>query len=108
MAKRRSRTRTVYRTRTARAAPRRRRSSGIGGFSKKAIVKDLIDGALVGFGNGFVPADTAMGLARPAIPLAVGYVRKNNVLKTLGAISLGGALAEVVGAKVGIKAERWF
>jgi len=94
---------TVTRRRTyRRSPPTRRRSTRSRSLFKGAIMNNVIDGALVGLIARFIPAGTAYGLASPAVPLAVGYFRKNPVLQTLGGLSLGTALANVIGEKVGV------
>ena len=93
----------VRRRSYTRAPPtKRRRSRSVKSVFKGQIVGNVIDGALVGLINNFIPTGTAYGLAAPAVPLAVGYIRKNAVLQTLGGLSLGAALANVIGQKVGI------
>lgn len=59
----------------------------------------MIDGAIVGLVQGFVPDDALMGLADPLIALGVGYFRRNSTLKTLGGYQLGLKLPAMVGSK---------
>jgi len=101
MAAKRKIKRRSYRSRSA-APPRRRASRRSRSMLKSPIVGNVIDGAIVGLVNNFVPPGTAYGLASPAVPLLVGYVRKNPVLQTLGGLSLGAALANVIGGKLGV------
>lgn len=78
-----TKTKTVY-----------RRAKGVAGLSRGwgGVLDKVINGGLVALGQRFVPGDALWGMARPGVPLAVGWWRKDPTLQTLGGLAVGTAL----------------
>jgi len=102
--RRRSRART--RTRTVYVQPRRRRRTTMARrrnyrrYARRArstggSMKPVIDGVLGGVGAS-LGSKYLGSWGAPAGYLAVGYFRKNNTLKTLGAVQLGQQIAGMI------------
>ena len=99
---RRRKTRTRYVTRTKRVYRKAR------GFGKGGILGNVIDGVLVGAIQGMVPNNLAGGWVDAAVPLGVGWFRKNTTLQTIGGYQLGLKIAEgfsTSGASPGFKGQ---
>ena len=60
-------------------------------------MKPIIDGLLAGAGAGLIKNFVNFPMADDLALLGVGYFRKNNTLKTLGAIGLAGDLLNFSG-----------
>jgi len=96
--------RTVRRvTRRARASPIRRRRTmarrrtTARRYARRAggSMKPIIDGALAGLG-GQILGNYIGAYGAPIATLGVGFIRKNNTLKTLGGVELGASLAGMI------------
>jgi len=86
MARRRARRQSYPRARRA-----VRRARGFGG--KKAIIKNVMDGAIVGAAQSVIPSDALWGYGDALVPVAVGWFRKNPTLQTIGGYQIGMKLA---------------
>ncbi|MBE3113073.1 MAG: hypothetical protein IMZ49_00440 [Actinobacteria bacterium] len=89
-------------------ARRRRRSYGRsrsfvrrarGGKSGGSVMKNAIDGIIVGVAQTALP--DVIPMQDPLIALGVGWFRHNPTLMTLGGVQLGAQLGAMVGGAIG-------
>lgn len=71
---------------------RRARGGGKGG-----IIKNVLDGAIVGVAQGYIPPTALFGFGDVLVPLGVGWFRKNPTLQVIGGYQLGIKLAAGIG-----------
>ena len=92
-----AKTKTVYRTK--KAAKRRRSTGGFGGFNLNKILKTVMGGAVVGLVSKFSGNIPYVGTSLPYF--AGGFLLKNDVLMTLGGVTLGTQLVNQFAGGIG-------
>lgn len=99
----------MARRKTRRYYPRAKRAyRRARGGGKNVIIKNVIDGVLVGAVQGMVPSNALWGYGDALVPIGVGWFRKNPTLQVIGGYQLGLKIASGFaqgGGTVGFKGQ---